>query len=591
MAGHELATEVRLRLGLSLAKQKKYSEAEPCFAAVAAVAGFPNADLALLRQGQCRLQAGKAADAAMVLAELPKKFPNSPYKAEAQLAAGKCCFSAGKFTEGQQVLEPLAKASVRESAEASYWLARTLLKLAKPQDALTAVDTGLRSSPTSEIAACLELVHADALHELPGRREEARAAYEKFAAAHPEHALAGQALYMAASLAFDDQDYAAARRHAETLLAKPRLADSTLLPAVLCIAAESHLASGGDATKAQEYYRQIAARFAKSTFSAQANYKLGEIAARQKHYDEAQARYKQSLGDAPQGDFAARARYGLAAACFAKEDYGGASAAIDKLLAGKPDPALAARARYLRSLVLQRQKQWDAAAADLEAFLDSQPPGDEAADARYALALCRIAQKHFDQAAATLATLVQQKPAYPNADRAYYELGHASLQENRIDDATAAFRALADNFPRSPLIAEACFHVGRSHEEKADRAAAADEKTGEIAAAAEAYATGLGKAKDADLREKLAYKLADMQFRQKRFEAAAAILQGQLRDYPGGSLAGPARFLAAECLFVQQQVRRGPAVVRQADRRQGGEVPGTGHVPCRDLCDEPEEMA
>ena len=66
-------------------------------------------------------------------------------------------------------------------------------------------------------------------------------------------------------------------------------------------------------------------------------------------------------------------------------------------------------------------------------------------------------------------------------------------------------------------------------------------------------AAGLAKAKDAELREKLDYKLADMRFRQKQFEQAATILQTQLREYPGGSLAGPARFLAAECLFAQNK--------------------------------------
>ena len=296
-------------------------------------------------------------------------------------------------------------------------------------------------------------------------------------------------------------------------------------------------------------------------------------------------------GRAPQGDFAARARYGLAAASFAKEDYSGASTAIGQLLAGNPEPALAARARYLRGLIFQREKQLGSAATDLEAFLNSQPPADAAADARYALTLCRIAAKQFDQAAATLATLVQQKPDYPNADRAYYELGHASLQENRTDGATAAFRTLAEKFPASPLAAEACFHVGRAHEEKADRAANPAEKTAEIAAAADAYTAALAKAKDAELREKLDYKLADMRFRQKQFEQAATILQTQLRDYPGGSLAGPARFLAAECLFAQNKFDEALPLVHQGGRREGREVPGPGDLSCRHLRDEPEEMA
>ena len=251
-------------------------------------------------------------------------------------------------------------------------------------------------------------------------------------------------------------------------------------------------------------------------------------------------------------DFTARAKYGLAAASFAKEDYSGASRRSANSLPATRSPPLPRGAIPPRP-DLPARKAIGFRSQRPGGILNSQPPADEAADARYALTLCRIAAKQFDQAAATLATLVQQKPDYPNADRAYYELGHASLQENRMDGATAAFRTLAEKFPASPLAAEACFHVGRAHEEKADRAATPAEKTTEIAAAADAYAAALAKAKDAELREKLDYKLADMRFRQKQFEQAATILQTQLREYPGGSLAGPARFLAAECLFVQNK--------------------------------------
>ncbi len=554
LASHELAAEVRLRLALSLAKQKKYAEAEPYFAAAAAVTGFPQADLALLRQGQCRMHTGKSAEAAGLLAELPKRFPLSPYQSEARLAAGKCFFSAGKFNEAEQILEPLAGQSAQDSArsaEAAFWRARSLLKLFRPQDALTLVDKSLATSPPADTRPYLEMARADAVYDLPGRRQEARTAYEQFAAAHPEHVLARQALYAAASAAFDDKDYATARRHAEALLGDSQFNDQALLPAVLSIAAESQLAPGGDPGKSERYFRQVVERFSKTGFAAQASYKLGEIAARRRQYDEAIAHYEQCLNVAPQGDFAARARYGLAAAAFAKGDYDNASRAIERLQAGNPEPGLAARARYLRGLVGQRQKQWDAAAMDLEACLNGQPPADEAADARYALALCRIAQKRLDQAAAALATLVRDKPDYAHADQAYYELGRAALDEKRIDEAVAAFRTLAEKFPLSPLAAEAWFRVARAHEERMDHAAATAEKATALTAAAEAYALGLDKAKDAGLREKLDYKLADMRFRQLRFDEAATLLQSQLRDFPSGSLAGPARFLMAECHFAR----------------------------------------
>ncbi len=170
-AGGDLAAEVRLRLGLSLVKRKEFVEAEPLFAAAAATANFAGGDLALLRQGQCRLQMGHPAAAAEVLADLARRFPNSPYKPEADLAAGRCYFTSGKLAEARKLLEPLAKGHGRESAEALYWLAQTLLKLSKPQEALAAAESGLKMGPPAEAAAHLELIRADALYDLPGRRK------------------------------------------------------------------------------------------------------------------------------------------------------------------------------------------------------------------------------------------------------------------------------------------------------------------------------------------------------------------------------------------------------------------------------------
>jgi TolA-binding protein len=567
LAGHEFAAEVRLRLALSLLKEKKYAEAEPQFAAVAAIAAFPNADLAMLRQGECRLQTGKPAEAAALLAELPKKFPNSAYKPAAQLAAGKGYFAAGKLGDAQQILDPLAKANDRQSAEAACWLARALVKTGRPQEALAAVEHALGGGPSAETASYLELARAEALWEIPDRRKEAGVFFEKFASTHPDHPSAAQSLFLAASAALENKDYAAARRSAETLLGDPRLSRPQWAPGMLLIVAQSHLAEAGvDPLKAEARFRQLIDRFPKSGEAAQAYYKLGEIALRQKKYDDAIGRYKQCLEQFPQGDFVARSQYGLAAASFAKGDQTGALAALDKLSAAAPEASLAARAHYLRGLVLQRQKQFESAAKEFEAFLAGNPSAEDAAEARYALALCRIAVKQFDQATATLAALLQQKADYAQADWAYYELAQALLREDRTDAAAAALATLAEKLPRSPLAAEGWFQVGRSYEAAADRAAAAEQKTAAAVRAAQAYEAGLTKAPPADLQEKLRYKLADVQFRQKQFEQAAATLQAQLRDQPGGSLAGPARFLAAECLFRQDKFAEAlPLFARVAD--------------------------
>ena len=110
--------------------------------------------------------------------------------------------------------------------------------------------------------------------------------------------MAAQSLYTGCLGRFDAKDYASARRLAETLLANSRFADNRLLPDLLCIAAESHLAAGGDAAKAERYYRRVAERFPKTNYSAEGGYKLGEMAARHKKYDEAVTRYKQCLTEA-----------------------------------------------------------------------------------------------------------------------------------------------------------------------------------------------------------------------------------------------------------------------------------------------------
>jgi len=71
--------------------------------------------------------------------------------------------------------------------------------------------------------------------------------------------------------------------------------------------------------------------------------------------------------------------------------------------------------------------------------------------------------------------------------------------------------------------------------------------------AAAAFAEGLKSAQDKDVRERLHYSYGFALFKQQKYEGAAKTLAEQLSAVPGGELAGPARFLAAECLFHQDK--------------------------------------
>lgn len=667
---HELAGEMRLRLGTSQFALKKFDEAEKAFATVAAVPNFPLADFALLRQGECRLELAKPAEAIAVFADLAKRFPTSAYAGAASLAAGKAQLQTNQLADAEKTLTPLAASKDKAAAEASYWLGRTLLKANQPQKALALLDTATKTFPTGDFAAYLQMARIDALYELPERRKETAALYAAFAQQHPQHPLALQALYMAALASLGAEDFPAARKNAEAFLQRPEAATSELQPAVTFIAAEAYLlpqqAVEADLAKAEQLYRDLltkhpnhpraaraqlrigwrllqakkydeaikhlqdnlakltepamkaeasqmigqshegATRFAEaiaayqtalqavpngprgdeillalahchrqlkqadpaatrlkellagykdSPLRAAATYELAELAQAAEKYDEAIAGFKQVVEQFATSEFAAPAQYGLAAAAFAKGDYPATLPPLTQILATPPaNPAatkLAAQATYLRGMANQRLKQFEPAAKDLQAFLAANPNADEATDARFALALCEAGRKQHEAAANRLKTLLDEKPEYRYADRVAYELGHALAANGKPTEAAAAFRRLTETQPNSPLLAEAFFWIGRHHEDAGDAATEPAAKTAEFAKAAAAFQAGLAKTQDAELLEKMQYKLGDMQFRQQQYPAAGKTLLEQLTKFPQGSLAGPAKFLAGECLFRQ----------------------------------------
>ncbi len=687
---HSLANEIRLRLGMSLYADQKYADAEKQFQPVSTVENFPFADFATLRYGNCRMEQKDLAGAVTIFADLEKRFPESPYKAAAQLAAGRCLFQTDKFAEASQKLQPLADANQVESIEAAYWLGRALLKDNKAPQAVAAlnkVNQSITQGPLAKLVndakaakdeatlafvPYVEMTRIDALYEIPEQRKETIALYDAFFKQYPAHPLAPQAQYMSALVALGENDHAGARTRAEQFLANKDalFAESELVPAVLYIAAEGYLLEeeppdpAANIAKAEQYYRQLVAKapdharapranlrigwcvyqakkydaaiqhltavlpalkepeqkaeaelligrshaemkrdkeavaaynaalqaapnwdrgdevllavaqsfvaledsanatqrleqlitkFAETTYRAQAVYQLGELAQGAKDYDKAIARYNEVLQKDPQSEFAGPAQYGLGAVNFAKEDYPKALDPLNKLLAGKPDEETAKRGRYLRGLVFQRLKQYDAAVQDLQYYLTNKPEGDMALDAQYALAICQIGLKQFDPASQTLAALLAAKPDYEHADKVYYEMGHAYLALDEQAKAADSFAKLVAARPDSPLAAESWFHVGHFHEQTADAADDTAVKTAEIAKAADAYRQGVAKSKEDALREKLQYKLGDMLFRQEKFDEASKLLLAQVAAFPKGELAGPGRFLAAECMYQLDQ--------------------------------------
>ncbi len=284
-------------------------------------------------------------------------------------------------------------------------------------------------------------------------------------------------------------------------------------------------------------------QIATSKLRDRALFHLGEIDRGLKKPDTAVAFYQQVVTGFPMSDLVPAALYGSGAALFEKPDYPNAVTHLTKLIAEKPQSDLVPAALFLRGLCNHRQKQFDPALKDLTQFIATNKAVEkDALDAKFALALCQVGLKQFDPSIVTLTQLLAAKPDYADADKCYYEIAFANLELKKEKEAADAFRSLATKLPNSTLAAESWFRVGEFHEIQ-------KQPTEAIAA----FTAGLTAAKTPELRERLHYKLGWIQHDQKQFPAALTTFQNQIKEFPQGTLAGDANFLAGECQFRQDK--------------------------------------
>ena len=162
----KLAGECRLRLGLSLFKQKRYAEAAKLFEQSAALPDFPLADFALMQQAQCAYEQKQLTQAAALYEALPQKFPDQCAR-RAGPAGGRQVLVSGRrlAPHAETALTAALTRKFDEAPEAAYWLGQALLKRNKPADAVAVLDQAIADYPKSSCPAATDL-HA---HQRPVR--------------------------------------------------------------------------------------------------------------------------------------------------------------------------------------------------------------------------------------------------------------------------------------------------------------------------------------------------------------------------------------------------------------------------------------
>jgi TolA-binding protein len=163
---HRLANDVSLRRGESLFAQKKFEEAAPLFAKVAAIDGFELADHALMQEAFCYYELKRYDDAAKLYLAVPERFAKSSEVPLARLNAGRALMNVNRYADARNVLAGLLGSPQKElAAEAAHLVARVALLDKRPAEAADVTTKALAAAPGAKWEAQLLFDKADALYD------------------------------------------------------------------------------------------------------------------------------------------------------------------------------------------------------------------------------------------------------------------------------------------------------------------------------------------------------------------------------------------------------------------------------------------
>ncbi|MDG1896891.1 MAG: tetratricopeptide repeat protein [Fuerstiella sp.] len=230
--------ECRLRLGLALTETTKHAEAEKEFAIAAAVKDFAMADLALFHQARAKHEQKQLPQAAALFESLANKFKQSEYINVALLEGGKCRFLSNQYPQAQNGFKVVVAAKQNESAEAAWWLGRTLIQLKQAPAAIGVLDRAIADWPQSEFVPELKFTRIEAIYEDEKRKPETVTLYAQFADQFAADDLAADARFRAALTALQLNNLKDAKQQSDAFLSNVAFAKHSSLPDVLFVAAE-----------------------------------------------------------------------------------------------------------------------------------------------------------------------------------------------------------------------------------------------------------------------------------------------------------------------------------------------------------------
>ncbi|MCP4783766.1 MAG: tetratricopeptide repeat protein [Fuerstiella sp.] len=477
--------ECRLRLGLALTALTKHAEAEKEFAIAAAVSDFAMADLALFHQARAKYEQKQLPQAAGLFESLPNRFNQSEYINMALLEGGKCRFLSNQFPQAQNAFKAVVDAKQNESAEAAWWLGRTLIQLKQAPAAIGILDRAIADWPQTEFVPELKFTWIEAIYEDEKRRPETVTLYAQFADEFADDDLAADARFRAALTALQLNLLTDAKQQSDAFLGNVAFAKHSSLPDVLFIAAESRIVGdAADFAKADELYRRLVGEFPEHAYTPRSLVRVGFCL--------------HSLG---------RHDPGIA---FLK-------AALPKLM----ESGLQAESQFLIGISHLSLKRPTEAITALRASRQAKNDWGRGDEVVLALARGLVDSNQPDAAIAELNQLNQKYPESEFGDIAWFRLGEIQVQQKELDAAVVAFQQVVERFSDSDFAPLAAYGSGSALFDKADYKGAVSHMTGLLT-----------KYPTSDIATNAYYLRGLSEHRQKNYVAAVSDLTEFLKREP-----------------------------------------------------------
>jgi tetratricopeptide (TPR) repeat protein len=508
--------------------------------------------------GDAQLAAGNRDDARTQY-DLARQGDSGLLGAHARLRLAQTNFELREFTQAMNDVAPLLGAPLPTELRNAALLLRGEAAY-HAGDYTTAADTFRRALievPQANEAAGVRLALGwTALRQ--GRRDEARRHIVEFVKAQPDHALAGDAVMLAAELAAAAGDLAEARALIDRALnsypAHPRIEFAKLNRGLLLLRAgkpadaepifrewiarapfpplvgRAHLGLGGAllaAGKPADAAREFAAA-ARGGEGAVATLGVAAVALAQGRADEARKTFTDARDAGPAGVTAA-ASYGLAAVELQRGDAKGFVTAARAALP-TASPAMAPWLLYVLTGIAADEKDWPGALDSGKRLVADHPAHQTADDALERIGSAAATARAWPVVHESYALLLARYPKSPFADNAMIALAEAQIHTGRGGEAIATLERFVALNPSHPDAARAWLALARARE-----------GTGQSQAAVEAYASAMRDARSPDVRRDAAAGQARMLVAEKKWGEARSLLHPLIRDKDAGVVAEAAQ--------------------------------------------------